>query len=137
MLEASYILIAAKDKIERTHDDFMPRLHDVRRVAVRYQRMLPLTVMKKHQCVVLGATQHMLTVGIIERKDRYWIQTMQTLTGMIIFPVLVEPERMRLLIGRIERYQRFRQRYSRAAYLLALPMRVRDFFLLCEHARNC
>lgn len=136
MLEASYISIAAKDRNERVHDDFLPRLHDVRRVAVRYQHMLPLAVMKKHQCVVLGATLHMLTIGVIERKDRRWFQLMQALTGMTIFPVLVEPERMRLLIGRVERYQRFRQRYSRAAYALALPMQVRDFFHLCEHIRD-
>src|SRR4051812_48715856 len=124
MIEASSILRNTKSKIERVHDDFMPRLHDVRRVAVRYQRMLPLSVMKEHQCVVLGATAHMLTVGVIERKEKQWFQLMRAMTGTAIFPILVEPERMRLLLTRIERSQRFRQRYSRAVYVLQLPMQV-------------
>ncbi len=136
MLEALYISLDAKEQTEQVHDDFMPRLRDVRRVPVRYQRMLPLAVMKKHQCVVLGATPHMLTVGVIERKDRRWFLFMRTLTGMAIFPVLIEAERMQLLIERIERYQRFHLRYSRAAYVLVLPMRLRHFFQLCKQVRN-
>lgn len=132
MIEASSILRDAKSKVERVHDDFMPRLHDVRRVAVRYQRVLPLSIMKEHQCVVLGATAHMLTVGVIERKEKRWFQLMRAMTGTAIFPVLVEPERMRLLLARIERSQRFRQRYSRAFYVSQLPMQVRQFLFLRE-----
>jgi len=133
MLEASYVLIAARSRTERVRDDFMPRLRDVRRVPVRYQRLLPLSVMKNHQCVVLGATAHTLTVGVIERKDEQWLRCLQTLTGAEIFPVLVEAGRMRLLIARIERYQRFRRCYSRASYVLQLPGQMRELFLLCEH----
>jgi hypothetical protein len=135
MLEASYLFIDAKSKIAPEHDDFIPRLHDVRRVGVRYQRMLPLSVIKEHQCVVLGATSHMLTLGIIERKDQRWLHSIEVLTGTAIFPVLVEPGRMRLLIARIERYQRFRQRQSRAYYILFLPSQVRYFLLLRASGR--
>lgn len=135
MLEASYLFIDAKSKIAPEQDDFIPRLHDVRRVGVRYQRMLPLSVIKEHQCVVLGATSHMLTLGIIERKDQRWLHYIEVLTGTAIFPVLVEPGRMRLLIARIERYQRFRQRQSRAYYILFLPLQVRHFLLLRESER--
>jgi hypothetical protein len=130
MLKASFVLIGAKSRIGRVSDDFVPRLHDVRRVSVRYQRMLPLSVVKSHQCVVLGATSQTLTVGVIERKDERWLGYVRALTGMAIFPVLVEPEKMRLLIARIERYQRFRQRSSRAYYVLQLPCQMHQLFLL-------
>lgn len=130
MVEASSFLRDTKSKAERIHDDFMPRLHDVRRVAVRYQCMLPLSVMKEHQCVVLGATAHMLTVGVIERKEKRWFQLIHAMTGTAIFPVLVEPKRMRLLLARIERSQRFRQRYSSAFYVSQLPMQVRQLLFL-------
>lgn len=133
MLEASYVLIAARSRIERVRDDFMPRLHDVRRVPVRYQRLLPLSVIRNHQCVILGATSHTLTVGVVERKDEQWLRVLQTLTGAEIFPVLVEPGRMRLLIARIERYQRFHRCYSRAYYVLQLSDQMRHLFLLCEN----
>lgn len=132
MLEASYISINAKRRIRHIGDDFLPRLYDVRRVPVRYQRLLPLSLIKSHQCVVLGATSHTLTIGIIERKDEQWLDFLRVLTGTAIFPVLVEPERMRLLIARIERYQRFHQRYSRAYYTLQLPCQMRQFLLLRE-----
>lgn len=135
MLEASFILLATKSRTERGHSDFLPRLHDVRRVPVRYQRTLPWQVVKYHQCVVLGATSHIVTVGVIERKDEQWLSFLQALTGTAIFPVLVEPERMRLLIARIERYQRFRQRYSRASYVLQLPFQMRQFLSLRERKR--
>ncbi len=135
MLEASYLFIDAKSKTAPEQDDFIPRLHDVRRVGLRYQRMLPLSVIKEHQCVVLGATTHMLTVGVIERKNKQWLHSIEAMTGTAIFPVLVKPERMRLLIVRLERHQRFRQRRSRASYLLFLPWQVRHFLLLRESER--
>jgi len=134
MLEASYVLIATKSRAERVRGDFMPWLRDVRRVPVRYQRALPLPMVKYHQCVVLGATSHTLTVGVIERKGEQWLTLVQALTGTTIFPVLVAPERMRLLISRVERYQRFRQRCSRAYYVLQLPFQMRQFLLLRERA---
>jgi hypothetical protein len=134
MLEASYVLIATKSRAERVRGDFMPWLRDVRRVPVRYQRALPLPMVKYHQCVVLGATSHTLTVGVIEHKGEQWLTLVQALTGTTIFPVLVAPERMRLLISRVERYQRFRQRYSRAYYVLQLPFQMRQFLLLRERA---
>ena len=135
MLEAYSILIAARGRIERGRIDFLPRLRDVRRVPVRYQQALPWQVIKYHQCVVLGATSRTLTVGVIEHKDEQWLSFLQALTGTAIFPVLVEPERMRLLIARVERYQRFRQRYSRAYYVLQLPFQMRQFLLLRERKR--
>jgi len=135
MLKATYTLMLTKRRDARGHSDFLPRLHDVRRVPVRYQQTLPWQVIKYHQCVVLGATSQTLTVGVIEHKDEQWLSFLQALTGTAIFPVLVEPERMRLLIARIERYQRFRQRYSRAYYVLQLPFQMRQLLFLQEKKR--
>src|ERR1700730_17879625 len=100
MLEAFSILMATKSRTARVRGDFLPRLRDIRRVPVRYQQALPWPVVKYHQCVVLGATSHTLTVGVIEHKDEQWLSSLQALTGTAIFPVLIEPERMRLLIAR-------------------------------------
>lgn len=137
MIEAFSVLIGVEGRSRRVCDDFMPRLRDVRRVPVRYQRILPLPVIKNYQCVVLGATAHILTIGVIERLNEQRLGFLRALTGMAIFPVLVEPEKMGLLIARIERYQRFRQRYSKASYVLQLPFQMRQFLLLrtCERAQ--
>ncbi|HEY0755337.1 MAG TPA: hypothetical protein VGD98_15365 [Ktedonobacteraceae bacterium] len=132
MLEASSVLIGTKGRIGQISADFVPRLRDVRRVPLRYQRLLPLTVSKSHQCVVLGATSHTLTIGMIECKDERWLAYLRSFTGMAIFPVLVEAGKMRLLIARLERYQRFCQRHSRACYTLQLPSQARVLFLWHE-----
>jgi len=127
-----YALINMEVELERVHDDFIPRLRDVRRVPVRYQRILPLPVSKRYQCVVLGASSHVLTVGFVERKNRRFLQLLQVLTGTKIFPVLVEPGRMRLIIARMERSQRFRRRYSQAYYALQMPAQMRILLILQE-----
>lgn len=132
MFKASYLSPGVKSRNEAGPGDFIPRLRDVRRVPVRYQRTLPLPVIKSYQCVVLGSSSHVLTVGIIESKNAELLDYLQKLTGTSIFPVLVEPERMRLLVARVERYQRFRQRYSRAYYVLQLPLQVRTLLALRE-----
>lgn len=125
MLESSYVFVDMNYGDERVRGNLIPRLNDVRRVPVRYHRVLPLPVVKRYQCVVLGASSKILTVGITERGNEALLDCLQILTGTAIFPVLVEPRRMRLLIARIELYQRFRKRYSRAYYVLQMPSQVR------------
>lgn len=119
-------------KVEGVYGDFIPRLRDVRRVPTRYQRSLPLPVVKRHQCVVLGASARALTVGIIEREGVKLFALLRSITGAAICPVLVEPGRMRLMIARMERYQRFRKRSSQAYYILHLPSQARLLLLYRE-----
>ncbi len=128
------MLASTKNSVNsmQSEDGTIPRLHDVRRVPVRYQRMLPLPVSKCYHCVVLGASSHTLTVGITEHKDEELLDFLRMLTGAAIFPVLVEPKRMSLLVARMERSQRFRKRYSRAYYVLQLPVRARLILLFRE-----
>jgi hypothetical protein len=91
-------------------------------------------VIKRYQCVVVGKSARNLTVGIPEDECEQadLLDFLQTLTGAAIFPVLVEPRRMHLLITRMERYQHFRRRYSQAYYVLQLPAQVRAVLSLIE-----
>lgn len=125
MFKISYAPSEMKNKPERMHGDLIPRLNDVRRVPMRFYRILPLAVIKRYQCAVLGRSANSLTVGITEREDEALINLLQALTGATIFPVLVEPARMRLLIMRMERCQCFNKRYSQAYYTQLLPAYVR------------
>lgn len=83
---------------------------------MRYQRILPLAISKRYQCVVLGASSHILTVGVIERENEALLHFLHMLTGATIFPVLIEQKRMQLLIARIERHQRLYQQERWAYY---------------------
>ena len=76
---------------------------------MRYRRMLPLTIMKRFQCLVVGSAQGVLTVAITDRQNTSVIESLRRITGQAIFPVLIDPNRMRLLIQRIERYEQYRQ----------------------------
>lgn len=137
MFKVSYVPVDTKKaKAERVRGDLIPRLNDVRRVPVRYHRVLPLSVIKRYQCVVLGGSANILTVGITERENEALLDLLQVLTGATIFPVLVEPKRMHLLIARIERYQRFQKRHSRAYYALHLPALVRMMLAFHEDEQN-
>lgn len=129
MLKMAYTPADEKGRVESVYGDFIPRLRDIRRVPTRYQRILPLSVVKRHQCVVLGASSRTLTVGIVAREGTRLFALLHTITGAAIFPVLVEPGRMRLLIARMERYQEFRKRSSQAYYILHMPSQVRLLLL--------
>jgi len=98
------------------HGNFIPRLSNLRRVPLRYRHFLPLMMMKRYQCVVIGYARGVLTVAITDRHDDSLIEALSKFTGCTIFPVWVEPARMRLLIKRIERREHRRgyisQRFS-------------------------
>lgn len=83
----------------------IPRLWTLRRIPGRYRHFLPVAVMKRYQCVVIGGDQSILTVAITEPKNTALLNTLRLLTGCTIFPVFVDPTRMRLLIRRIERLE--------------------------------
>src|SRR5438105_15073113 len=79
-----------------------PRFDTLRWVPIRYRKLLPLSVMKRYQCIVIGAAQGRLTVAITDSVDLSIIELLQRLTKRTIFPVLIAPERMRQLIQHIE-----------------------------------
>ncbi|WP_165423301.1 hypothetical protein [Ktedonosporobacter rubrisoli] len=84
----------------------IPRLFTLRRVSAQYWRILPLKVMKRYQCIVIGKDRGGLTLAIADQKVTGIIEQLSKLTGYEIFPVLVDPVRIRLLLRRIERAER-------------------------------
>ena len=97
-----------KEMAGRKRDTNIPQFSNLRRVPGRYRHFLPLHVMKQYQCVVVGDARGVLTVAISDQQDISVLDTLSKLTGRTIFPVLVSPVRMRLLIQRIENYHRNR-----------------------------
>lgn len=118
-------LVHIQESKSRMYGNPVPRLSDVRRVPARYHRVLPLSIIKRYQCVVLGASRNALTVGIIECENTVLLAFLQALTGATVFPVLVDAKLMSLLITRLERSQHFRHLYWQAYYTLQLPSQVR------------
>ena len=84
----------------------IPRFDTIRRVPSRYHRIFPLALMKEYQFAVIGAAGNTLTIAISDQQPRPMIESLNKLTGRAVFPVLVEPARMHLLIERIERCER-------------------------------
>lgn len=102
-----------KEIADSVRSSLIPQFYILRRVPWRYQRVLPLKVMKQHQCIVVGAAQGVLTVAITNRQNTALIETLKRLTGHAIFPVLINETRMRLLIQRIERCQQNKPAFYR------------------------
>src|SRR5438270_2280631 len=93
-----------------------PRFDTLRWVPVRYRRLLPLSVMKRYQCIVIGAAQGRLTVAMTAPLDWSIIELLQRLTRCTIFPVLIAPERMRQLIRHIEYGEQYKKTLMRLRY---------------------
>jgi type II secretion system (T2SS) protein E len=100
-----------KDIADSVRGSLIPQLYVLRHVPLRYRRMLPLPIMKRFQCMVVGSAQGVLTVAITDRQNTSIIESLRKITGRAIFPVLIDPDRMHLLIQRIERYEQNRQAF--------------------------
>jgi len=115
----------------------IPRFRSLRRVPLPYRDILPLKVMMRHQCLVVGASQDMLTVAITDRQDISILTLLSKLTGRTIFPVLVDPVRMHLLIQRIDRYQRSKGNVSDYLwYLHRLQVKAMVMPFTCRDTRR-
>ena len=93
------------------------RFDTLRRVPLHCRRILPLSVMKQYQCVVVGATRGELSVAFSARPCMAVIRVLRIVTGCHIFPVLTEPARIRLLIKRIELYEQHRRALNWPYYI--------------------
>ncbi len=74
----------------------------MRWIPLYYRRLLPLQVMKRYHCIAVGSEGGVLTVAFDERPHPKLLDGLRRLTGQIIFPVLVHPKRMRLLLQRAD-----------------------------------
>src|SRR6266700_1182581 len=95
----------------------IPRFRGLRRVPLCYRRVLPLRVMKRYQCLVVGAARGVLTVAITHEHDTSAFEALSRLTGRTIFLVWVDSARMHLLIRRLERREHRRSNVLRRASL--------------------
>ena len=91
------------DSSESLDANPIPQLSELRRAPVRYRHILPLTIMKRYQCIVVGAAKGKLTIAITDSQNMEVIESLSRYTGKTIFPVLIHPKRMQLLLQRIER----------------------------------
>ncbi len=112
-----------KEMTRSVRNDLVPQFSILRRVPVRYRRILPLGIMKRYQCAVVGAAHGILTVAITDRQNTSILEVLSRLTGHPIFPVWVDPTRMRLFIRRIERYQ-CRKSSIRRQFFILDPLQV-------------
>ena len=113
----------------------MPRFNTVRRVPKRFRGLLPLKVMKQYHCVDVGGAHGALTVAFIDEQSAYVIEGLKKLTGQDIFPVLMKPIRMRLLLQRIEYCQQNKRLTRRSCYLYRRSIRSMLTFYLAQQRR--
>jgi Type II secretion system (T2SS), protein E, N-terminal domain len=117
-------------------DVMIPRLWTLRRVSGPYRYLLPVAVMKRYQCVVVGGEGSILTVAITRPKDTCIFKAISALTGCTVFPVLVDPARMRLLLRRIERLEyAYYASMNNLSFYYALQQRSMLLFLIARHQR--
>ncbi len=116
----------------------LPRLRVLSHVPLRYSQVLPLAVMKRYQCVVIGRSHDELTLAIAYRQSMTVFDTLSALTGCRIFPVLVNPVHMQLVLKRIERTQkRLQHRHRKRSALSLYPMSMDvHAMLLCLLSRK-
>jgi type II secretion system (T2SS) protein E len=119
-----------KDVADHVRGSLIPQLFVLRRAPMRYRRILPLIVMKQFQCIVVGSAPGVLTVAITDRENTSVIESLRKFTGQAIFPVLIDPKRMRLLIQRIERYEQCRSAFYIRAKRDARKTEYYQYFLL-------
>lgn len=119
--------------VNALYNSTLPKLPVIRRVPTRYQRILPLALMKQLQCTVVGGAPGVLTVAISDSQQVAAIASLEKITGRHIFFVLVDPSSMRLLISRLERHERLKcKALGRPYYLHWLQIHAFMLFL-CEH----
>lgn len=111
----------------------IPRFDTIRRVPSRYHRIFPLELMKDYQFTVVGAAGNTLTIAISDQQPGPVLESLNKLTGRAVFPVLVEPARLRLLIERIERCEqrKYYQLRSHPYYLHGIQLQsIIQFFVM-------
>lgn len=112
-------------------DGPIPIYASIRRVPERYHRLLPLALMKRYQCVVIGSEQGCLTIAVTRTEQKRIIQVLRGYTRKPIVTVLVEPARMRLLISRIERCQKDKRKRMKTYHGRLLEMQVCAILHFC------
>ncbi|GHO84328.1 hypothetical protein [Dictyobacter formicarum] len=93
----------------------LPRLAPLRRVPLRYSSLLPLHMILRYQCIVIGKSKGSITVAFTDQKSLYILPLIADLTGCHVFPVTIDSCLMRLLLQRLVRAER-EKRWGRYRY---------------------
>ncbi len=112
----------------KVNGNLIPRFDTLRWVPIRFRGVLPLAVMKRYKCVVVGAAPGVLTVALAQGQETFVPELLTELTGCTIFPVLIPPGRMRLLIERVERAECGRGNMFRKKLLLH-PLQIHSIVM--------
>ena len=116
-----------------TEEAVIPSMKALRRVPACYRRMLPLSVMKRYQCTVVGCEDDTLTLAVTDQCDTSWLELLSRGTGYKIFPVLVDVMQMHLLLRRIESIERKKQLlFRKNAYDYPLQIRTALLILIAQ-----
>lgn len=99
----------------------MPRLAPLRRVPVRYSSLLPLHMILRYQCIVIGKSGGAITVAFTDQQNLTVVPLIAGLTGCHVFPVIIDRRLMSLLLLRLERAEREK---SRRRYRYSSPVQV-------------
>ena len=113
--------------------EFIPRLYALRRIEPRYRHVLPIHIMKRYQCIVVGGKRGMLPVALAKANSEHVTTYLRQHTGCSIFPVLIEPERMRVLLQRAEWSECHKESVKRNKPLLH-PLLLRSLLSLLPNA---
>ncbi|MBA2286360.1 MAG: hypothetical protein H0W02_12830 [Ktedonobacteraceae bacterium] len=97
-----------KEAVCSTYGETAPCFYSLRRVPIPYRQILPLSLLKRYQCVVVGIADGMLTLAAADELLMKDLEVLSELTHSTIFLVLAPPARIPLLIHRVERYERSR-----------------------------
>jgi hypothetical protein len=117
--------------------DPMPHLRDLRRVSLRYQSIIPLSMMSSCHCILIGKSGRVLTVAFLNLQNKALIDALQRYTGYAIFPVYVRPTRLRLLLARLQRQERQAcERLWRSPLSLPIPVRTMVYVITSQRKRR-
>lgn len=126
-----------KEPVHTKHISPIPGFRTLRRVPVPYRSILPLELMKRYQCLVVGAANGTLTVAISDQRGKPVLELLKVVTGCAIFPVWVHPARMQLLLHRLERYEHSRIRISRRFYIpTRYKFEAHSMLMMLRHLRG-
>ena len=81
-----------------------------------------MQVMRQCRCIVVGSGRGVLTVAFDERPGVRVVHGLRNLTGQTIFPVLIRPARMNLLLQRIEFWHSCHASRNHQYYLHRYPI---------------
>src|SRR5579863_2158422 len=84
-ISLSSTLRSVKTMVYDLQEGSIPRFYSLRRIPRECSSILPLEVMKRYQCVVVGLTGRTLTLAITHPRYLFLCKVISKLTGYTVF----------------------------------------------------